>query len=120
VKDLEAIIAEADGSEEEAARVRAELKEALGEGSERVYAPRQIGAVGDLWRWREGVTLAVTAARGAKLSEDIAVPASSSVSGPPRRLRRSGRSRRRLTPRDCSTRARRSEARMVRACPPRS
>ena len=27
-----------------------------------------------VWRWREGVSLAVTAVRGAKLSEDIAVP----------------------------------------------
>jgi glycolate oxidase subunit GlcD len=27
-----------------------------------------------LWRWREGVSLAVTARRGGKLSEDIAVP----------------------------------------------
>ncbi len=27
-----------------------------------------------LWRWRDGVSLAVTTARGAKLSEDIAVP----------------------------------------------
>jgi glycolate oxidase subunit GlcD len=27
-----------------------------------------------LWRWREGVSLAVTAQRGGKLSEDIAVP----------------------------------------------
>ncbi len=27
-----------------------------------------------LWRWREGVSLAVTAARGAKLSEDVVVP----------------------------------------------
>jgi glycolate oxidase subunit GlcD len=68
------VLAEADGSAAEAARVRDELREALAEGAERIHAPQQLGAVRDLWRWREGVSLGVTAARGAKLSEDIAVP----------------------------------------------
>jgi FAD/FMN-containing dehydrogenase len=43
------------------------LLEALGEGA---VAP----AAGELWRWREGVSIAVRAALGEKLSEDIAVP----------------------------------------------
>jgi glycolate oxidase subunit GlcD len=57
------VIAEADGSEEEAQ----ELAAALGEAALRPE-PRE------LWRWRDGVSLAVTAQRGGKLSDDIAVP----------------------------------------------
>jgi FAD/FMN-containing dehydrogenase len=68
------VLAEADGSAGEAARVRDELRAALAEGAERIYAPQQVGAIRDLWRWREGVSHGVTAALGAKLSEDIAVP----------------------------------------------
>jgi glycolate oxidase subunit GlcD len=68
------VLAEADGSAAEAARVRDELREAMAEGAQRIHAPQQLGAVRELWRWRDGVTLAVTAARGAKVSEDIAVP----------------------------------------------
>jgi glycolate oxidase subunit GlcD len=68
------VLAEADGSAAEAERVRGELLEALSEGAERLHAPDDRAAVRALWRWREGVSLAVTAARGAKLSEDIAVP----------------------------------------------
>ena len=68
------VLAEADGSAAEAARIRDELAEALGDGAERVHAPPDRAAVRALWRWRDGVSLAVTAARGAKLSEDIAVP----------------------------------------------
>jgi glycolate oxidase subunit GlcD len=68
------VVAEADGSAAEARRVRGELVEVLGDGAERVHAPQDRTAVRALWRWREGVALAVAAARGAKLSEDIAVP----------------------------------------------
>jgi glycolate oxidase subunit GlcD len=68
------VVAEADGSAAEAARVRDELVEALAEGAERIDAPGDRAAARALWRWRDGVSLAVTAARGAKLSEDIAVP----------------------------------------------
>jgi FAD/FMN-containing dehydrogenase len=68
------VVAEADGSAHEAARVRDELREALAEGAERIYAPEQVAPIGDLWRWREGVSHGVTAALGAKVSEDIAVP----------------------------------------------
>ena len=65
------VVAEADGSEAEATRVADELREALAPGSHALHAPDSARA---LWRWRDGVSLAVTAARGAKLSEDIAVP----------------------------------------------
>ena len=65
------VIAEADGSAAEAARVRDELAEALAPGASTVVADADARAV---WRWREGVSLVVTAARGAKLSEDIGVP----------------------------------------------
>ncbi len=68
------VLAEADGSAAEAARLRGELLEALAAGARRVHAPEQLGAIRDLWRWRDGVSLAVTAERGAKLSEDVAVP----------------------------------------------
>ena len=68
------VLAEADGSAPEATRGRAELLEALGEGAATVHAPQDAAGVRALWRWRAGVSHAVTAARGAKLSEDIAVP----------------------------------------------
>ena len=68
------VIAEADGSAEEAARLRDEVASVLGEGALAVSAPSTKEEVADLWRWRDGVTFAVTAQLGAKLSEDIAVP----------------------------------------------
>jgi FAD/FMN-containing dehydrogenase len=68
------LIAEADGSTAEAARVRDELREALAPGASALAAPDATADVRAVWRWREGVSLAVTAVRGAKLSEDIAVP----------------------------------------------
>lgn len=68
------VMAEADGSAQEAVRVRSELLDALAEGARDVVAPQDAAAIRSLWRWREGVSLAVAAARGAKLSEDIAVP----------------------------------------------
>jgi FAD/FMN-containing dehydrogenase len=68
------VLAEADGCAEEARRVRGELIEALSEGATTVHAPEDGAAIQALWRWRAGVSHAVTAARGAKLSEDIAVP----------------------------------------------
>jgi FAD/FMN-containing dehydrogenase len=46
---------------------RDELLEALGPGA---VAP----PAGEVWRWRDGVSIAVRAVRGEKLSEDIAVP----------------------------------------------
>ena len=68
------LLAEADGSVEEAASGRAALQDALGPGALGVYAPESEPQVAALWRWREGVSLAVAAAHGGKMSEDIAVP----------------------------------------------
>jgi glycolate oxidase subunit GlcD len=65
------VVAEADGSREEAARLRDEVAEVLGEGAVAVRAPRDAAA---LWRWRDGVSLAVTAQKGGKVSEDVVVP----------------------------------------------
>jgi FAD/FMN-containing dehydrogenase len=66
------VVAEADGAAAEAVHVRDELREALAPQADVLHATD--GAARAVWRWREGVSLAVTAARGAKLSEDIAVP----------------------------------------------
>jgi len=69
------LIAEADGSRDHAEAVRAELLEALAaDGGRVVHAPRDRSDVTALWRWRDGVSLAVAAQRGGKLSEDIVVP----------------------------------------------
>jgi FAD/FMN-containing dehydrogenase len=53
--------------EAESAGDRDELLEALGPGA---VAPPAT----EVWRWRDGVSIAVRAVRGEKLSEDIAVP----------------------------------------------
>jgi glycolate oxidase subunit GlcD len=68
------VIAEADGSEPEARRVRDQLREALEAGALVVHAPAARDEVERLWRWRDGVSIAVTAQRGGKVSEDIVVP----------------------------------------------
>jgi glycolate oxidase subunit GlcD len=68
------VIAEADGSTEEATRLRDELVEVLGAGAVGLHAPSGRKAVDELWRWRDGVSIAVGARRGGKVSEDIVVP----------------------------------------------
>jgi glycolate oxidase subunit GlcD len=68
------VLAEADGSTDEAERLRLELLEVLAEGAASVHAPTDPGAITALWRWRDGVSIAVTAQRGGKVSEDIVVP----------------------------------------------
>jgi glycolate dehydrogenase FAD-linked subunit len=68
------VIAEADGSAAEAARLRDETASVLGENALSVTAPSSAQEIAALWRWRDGVTFAVTARFGAKVSEDIAVP----------------------------------------------
>jgi glycolate oxidase subunit GlcD len=68
------VVAEADGSAAEARTVAAELRDVLGDGALAVFAPSAAPDVAALWRWRDGVSLAVTAQRGGKVSEDVAVP----------------------------------------------
>jgi glycolate oxidase subunit GlcD len=69
-----AVLAEADGSRDEAARVRSELLEVFGEGALALYAPETADEIAALWRWRDGLSLVVGAQRGGKAGEDIAVP----------------------------------------------
>jgi glycolate oxidase subunit GlcD len=69
-----AAIAEADGSVAETAAVATELREALGEGALALHAPESAADVAALWRWRDGIAIAVTARRGGKMSEDVVVP----------------------------------------------
>jgi glycolate oxidase subunit GlcD len=69
-----AVLAEADGSHDEAARVRTDLLEVLGEDALALYAPETPEEIATLWRWRDGLALVVDAQRGGKASEDIAVP----------------------------------------------
>jgi glycolate dehydrogenase FAD-linked subunit len=68
------VIAEADGSAVEAAHVRGELIEAMSDRAISVHAPTEPREIDALWRWRSGVSFAVVAKRGGKVSEDIVVP----------------------------------------------
>jgi len=68
------LLAEADGSRDEAERLQAELVEAGGEGAVGVYAPRDQGGIDAFWRWRSGLAFAVLARRGGVVAEDIVVP----------------------------------------------
>ncbi len=68
------VISEADGTAVEAARLREELLEVLGENALAIEAPTVPGSAAELWRWRDGVSIAVSARRGGKVSEDIVVP----------------------------------------------
>ena len=68
------VISEADGSEAEAAAGREALREALaGAGATWVATPDG-DDVAALWRWRDSISPRITAVRGGKLAEDIAVP----------------------------------------------
>jgi glycolate oxidase subunit GlcD len=68
------VIAEADGSRDEAERLQRELVEALAEDALAVRAPSAARDVTELWRWRDGVAFAVIAIRGGKAGEDVVVP----------------------------------------------
>jgi FAD/FMN-containing dehydrogenase len=69
-----AVLAEADGSTEEAARIRQNVLDVFGEDALALYAPEAPEEIAALWRWRDGLALVVDAQRGGKASEDIAVP----------------------------------------------
>ena len=68
------VIGEADGTQDEATKLRDELVEVLGDGAVGLAAPTATGEVEALWRWRDGVSISVTASRGRKVSEDVVVP----------------------------------------------
>ncbi|MEZ5156193.1 MAG: FAD-linked oxidase C-terminal domain-containing protein [Solirubrobacterales bacterium] len=70
-----AVIAEADGSAAEVAANAAELASVMSEGSlGEVLELSGRSDARELWSWRDGVSIAVTAQRGGKVSEDIVVP----------------------------------------------
>ncbi|MGD0198216.1 MAG: FAD-linked oxidase C-terminal domain-containing protein [Solirubrobacteraceae bacterium] len=68
------LIAEADGSAAEAARLAGEAREALADDLLALHAPTARHDIDALWRWRDGVANQVAGVRGGKVSEDIAVP----------------------------------------------
>ncbi len=68
------LIAEADGGAAEARAVAEDLRETLEPDALMLHAPTTREDVSALWRWRDGVSLAVAAQRGGKVSEDIVVP----------------------------------------------
>ena len=70
-----AVVAEADGHPDEVERLTRELAEALDEGAlgPAVRSTDRV-EIGRLWQWRDGVSIAVTAQRGGKISEDVVVP----------------------------------------------
>jgi glycolate dehydrogenase FAD-linked subunit len=66
-----ALLLELDGSAQEAERAAAATVELVGE---RALAVQRPGDQAALWRWRDGFNGVVTAARGAKVSEDVSFP----------------------------------------------
>ena len=58
------VLAEADGSHDEAARVRADLLEVLGENALALYAPETPEEIATVWRWRDGLALVVRRTTG--------------------------------------------------------
>ncbi len=68
------VLAEADGSAAEADALAAELAAVLSEDALRVARFDTAEGIAALWRWRDGVSIAVTAHLGGKLSEDVVVP----------------------------------------------
>jgi glycolate oxidase subunit GlcD len=68
------VVSEADGTAPEAARLRDELSGVLAEDSLALHLPIGAAAIGELWRWRDGISIAVMTERGGKVSEDIVVP----------------------------------------------
>ncbi|MCW3029919.1 MAG: FAD-binding protein [Solirubrobacterales bacterium] len=66
-----ALLVEVDGSAQEAERARAGVVEAIGARALAIERPSDEAA---LWRWRDSFNGVVTAARGAKVSEDVSFP----------------------------------------------
>jgi glycolate dehydrogenase FAD-linked subunit len=68
------VLTEADGGDQEVARAVADLREALSDGALAIHLLATPAETTALWRWRDGVSIAVEALRGGKVSEDIVVP----------------------------------------------
>ena len=68
------VIAEADGSDAGAIAGREALREALADSAATWIATPDGDDIPALWRWRDSISPRVTAVRGGKLAEDIAVP----------------------------------------------
>ena len=68
------VLTEADGTTTETDHVAAELREALADDALAVHSPAGPSEIAALWRWRDGVSIAVEAVHGGKVSEDVAVP----------------------------------------------
>jgi glycolate oxidase subunit GlcD len=68
------ILTEADGPLDAARALRQELVDVLNEQAFLVVAPDDAADIQATWRWRDGVSIAVTAQLGGKVSEDIVVP----------------------------------------------
>jgi glycolate oxidase subunit GlcD len=66
-----ALLVEVDGSAHEVRAQREEIASTLAPLALSIEEPPDAGA---LWRWREGVNPALTAVRGAKVSEDVVFP----------------------------------------------
>jgi FAD/FMN-containing dehydrogenase len=69
-----AVVAEVDGSRAETERLADEMQGVLAEGALVVHRVADTDEVARLWRWRDGVSVAVTSIKGWKVSEDISVP----------------------------------------------
>jgi glycolate oxidase subunit GlcD len=69
-----ALICEVDGSREEAAAQREALLVLIAGASVQALAIEEPPDARALWRWRDGTNPAVTAVRGAKVSEDVVFP----------------------------------------------
>ncbi len=68
------VLVDVDGSKEEVARLRQAVLDVVSEDALTTWAPESAKEIAALWRWRDGISLAVQAERGGKVSEDIVVP----------------------------------------------
>lgn len=68
------LLLEVEGDERDARRRREELLELLGSGPTFVFAPLESAEIRQIWRWRDDLSLRLTAIHGGKVSEDVAVP----------------------------------------------
>jgi glycolate oxidase subunit GlcD len=69
-----AVVAEVDGSLAETVRLADEMHGVLADGALVVHRVADADQIARLWRWRDGVSVAVTSLKGWKVSEDIVVP----------------------------------------------